>query len=83
MENNWISVEEKLPEIGEDVILFIPHHRYCKQRVDKITDFEDFEYGISCLCTEDDFILSSRTDFFDRSECATHWQPLLKEPVIK
>lgn len=76
----WISVKERLPEENEAVLLFIPYHRHEKIQSDRTTEYETFEYGYYCLCTENDYILSSETDFFDRDECATHWMPLPEPP---
>lgn len=65
--NNWVSVEERLPELGDTVLAYIMHDTEVYGRDDGFRAYRVYEYdghfiGMGNLCK------------------ATHWQPLPEPP---
>ena len=66
--NNWISVEDKLPENDDDVLISI-NDDYTKKDISSLGNFADSEWLING-CNEN--TIAGIT--------VTHWQPLPQPP---
>ena len=73
-DGGWVSVEDRLPEIGEEVIVYVPNSNRNKVtslamyiRYEGATEFHwDNQYGGSNIHLQN---------------AVTHWQPLPKPPL--
>lgn len=81
----WISVKDRLPEFGEQVLWYciikwMPEYKGVSIRQDSLLNHKipvEFDGSFYCLNDESDF-LAYDGDYHD--EVATHWMPLPEPP---
>ena len=75
MKDNWINLDDKLPAIGERVMVYIKNPDDCHNNIelaylsDKSVD--EFPYWVFDNCRF----------YSTRFRYVTHWQPLPKRPI--
>lgn len=82
-ENEWISVEERLPEFDSCVFFYylvwqIIDGKKIPNKIPLIGWYKRVPSGGGCFLTRED-----REDWFIKEEGITHWKPLPKAPIIK
>ena len=78
-ESEWISVEDRLPEIGEYVIAFDGE----EQKVVKMTTYKEGSNGYQQGLRDCWFEYISHNNYAFRFYNVTHWMPLPQAPSIK
>jgi hypothetical protein len=76
-EPQWISVKDKLPEIGKEVIVFSPRSNQGKGRVTALSRYIRYEGAVDFYW---DNSYGGRNVYVQ--EAITHWMPLPKPPQI-
>ena len=71
--NNWISIKDKLPEVGTEVIVFTPHNN-------KVTSLARYirHEGANTYFWDNHYPGSGNCHI---QESVTHWMPLPEPPV--
>lgn len=82
-ENEWISVEDRLPEFDSCVFFYylvwqIIDGEKIPNKIPLIGWYKRVPSGGGCFLTRED-----REDWFIKEEGITHWKPLPKAPIIK
>lgn len=75
--DGWVSVEERLPDKGVLVLLYLQNASETKITTGKIFNDPTFEKGIGEFCIGFDSVFPE----FLQSEYVTHWQPLPEPPT--
>ena len=77
--SEWISVEDRLPEIGEYVIAFDGE----EQKVVKMTTYQEGSIGYQQGLRDCWFEYTSHNNYAFKFYNVTHWMPLPQAPSIK
>jgi hypothetical protein len=78
--SEWISVEERLPEIGTMVLVWVEAERYMEDEHGQYSmDASEVDFGVAQEHDGAKFMTHYSGPFGDR-ECITHWQSLPKGP---
>lgn len=79
--DGWISVEERLPKVGQEIICLTDKKEKLIPRKSLVTFMKDF----GCIyCNKDGYFFENKTDIrILKFSMVTHWMPLPKEPEGK
>ncbi|QPI08302.1 DUF551 domain-containing protein [Stutzerimonas stutzeri] len=78
--SEWISVEERLPELGETVLVWVEAERYMEDEHGQYRmDASEVDLG-ETQNNGGELFLDHYSGPFGDSECVTHWMPLPPPP---